>query len=292
MQGAEVVHPAGQEVADLEAVLVVHEHGGRLLVSGYEDLRHDAEALAYIDGGGDGGITDCGPIGGVGPFGDGDHITRLATLEILGVDVGVVLQGWIEDLHGGQLQGPGDQQVLGVDGHLGTGAVIAGGLLDEHGLVVHGGADYFPFGSSQGGGQEVLMASGGGDGGGIEEGSGICHGGADVGIGGEDGSDQGGDLSQSGAGQFPGVGFELAGFVPVDELESQRDITAVLDEGCRFRAVPDGQLGVLGAFCDGGQGADGSDQGSGDVVEGIEVLLRDRSWSTSHSRPGPGNPRY
>ena len=118
------------------------------------------------------------------------------------------------------------------------------------------------------------MPAGGGDGSGIEERTGIGHGGTDAGIGGEDGRDQAGDVAHAGGGQLAGVGTQFAGFIAVDKLEGEGDVAAVLGEAGSFGAIADGEFGVGAAFGNGGKGTDGADQGAGDGVEGGEVFLR------------------
>ncbi len=71
-EGAEVIDPHRQEVADFEAVLVVGEDGGRELGAGDEDFGHEAEAFTDEDGRGNQGVAGGCPIVGVGPFGHGD----------------------------------------------------------------------------------------------------------------------------------------------------------------------------------------------------------------------------
>ncbi len=73
VQRAEVCDQEREEVPDLDAVLVVHEHRGVGLAAGNEDLRHEPEALANDDAGGNGRITSRCPIGGVCPLGDGQR---------------------------------------------------------------------------------------------------------------------------------------------------------------------------------------------------------------------------
>ena len=90
---------------------------------------------------------------------------------------------------------------------------------------------------------------------------------ADAAVGGEDCRHQGADLAQAGGRQLARVGAQLAGLVPVDQLQRQRDVAAVLVEGGGLRAVADRQLGVLGAFGHGRQVPTVPDQGAGDGVE-------------------------
>ena len=110
------------------------------------------------------------------------------------------------------------------------------------------------------------MPAGGGHGGGVEQRARVCQGWPDPGCGAEQGRHQGRDLAQPGAGQLARVGLQLAGLVPVDQLQGQRDIAAVLGEGGRLRPVAHRELGVSRAFGHAGQVADRADQRAGDVV--------------------------
>ncbi len=87
------------------------------------------------------------------------------------------------------------------------------------------------------------MSAGGGDGGGVEEGA-VSAGWDNAGIIGEDGGDRE-EICAGRRGELTGIGFELAGFIAVDELEGEGDVAAVLTRK-RFGAITDGQLGVFG----------------------------------------------
>ena len=63
MQGAEVTHAQGEELADLQAMFVIHEHGRVGLTPGDVNFRYQAEALAQDDGRGNVGVTDSGEVG-------------------------------------------------------------------------------------------------------------------------------------------------------------------------------------------------------------------------------------
>ena len=136
-------------------------------------------------------------------------------------------------------------------------------------------------------GEQVLVPAGGGDRRGVEQRAAVGQGGANAAAGREDGRHQGADLAQAGAGQLPRVGPQLARLVPVDQLQRQRDVAAVLGEAGRLRAVADRQLGVLGALGHAGQAAHRAHQGAGDALQAVEVLHRGDRWSTSRSRRGP-----
>ena len=110
------------------------------------------------------------------------------------------------------------------------------------------------------------MTSGRGYGGGVEERTGVCHGGAYPCIVGEDLADKLGDLAQAGRAELSCVGFELTGLVPIDELQGEGNVTAVFHEVGGFGAVAYGQLGVFCAFCDNRQLAHGADEGTGDGI--------------------------
>ena len=62
MERSEIIDPAGQEVADFEAVFIVGEDRRAEVVAGDEDLRHDAEAFTHEDGRGDQRVADRRPV--------------------------------------------------------------------------------------------------------------------------------------------------------------------------------------------------------------------------------------
>ena len=232
-------------------MLVVGEDGGGELGTGYKDFGHEAKALTNEDGGGDERVAGGCPIVRVGPFGDGDGDG--AAFEDVIVDIAAFPhEAAFTDLAGKLLHGAGDEQEFGVDRHLRTGAVVGGSVLDEHGLFVDIGADSIPTGAGEGGGAEVGVPAGGGDGSSVEERAGIRHGGTDARIGGEDGRDQAGNVAHASGGQLAGVGAQFAGFIAVDKLEGEGDVAAVFGEAGSFGAITDGEFGVGAAFGNGG----------------------------------------
>jgi len=88
MEGSKVINPNREEVSNFEPVLIVCEHCWRELIACDVDLGHDAETFTYVNCRCDHGITNSGPVGGVGPLRYGDRYCR--PLEYVVVNIGPV----------------------------------------------------------------------------------------------------------------------------------------------------------------------------------------------------------
>lgn len=272
MERAEVVDPDGEEMADLDAVLVVGEDGRGELGAGNVDFGHETKAFANINGGSEAGVASGGPIGGVGPLRD-DNRHRTAFQDIV-VDVtGFTDETAGANLHGGFLEVARNEQKFRVDGHLGTKPIHSRFVANQHSLLVDTAGDCVPGGGGEGGGAEVGMTAIGGDRCDVEEGFAITHFGTCATIGREDIRDEFGNLAHASGGQFAGVGFKLAGVVAVNQFEGEGQVAAVLDEAGDFAGVANLELGVGPPFRDDWQVSDRANQGAGDIVEGVEVFL-------------------
>ena len=259
-------------MAHLQAVLVIGEDRRGILAPGNEDLGQQAEALADEDGRRHVRVAGCRPVGCVRPLRHGDHIAGLAALHVLRVNIGSVLQGGVDDFHGSQLQRARHQQVARVDRHSRAGACHAGSILDQQGLCIHLAADCIPFCSRERHRTQVGMPARSCHHGGVEQCAGVSHSRTNPAAGSKDSRHQARDLAQPGCRQLARVGFQLVGLVPIDQLERERDVAAVLGEIDHLRAVTHRQLGIGAAFRYLRQAADRADQRTGHLVERVEVL--------------------
>ncbi len=116
------------------------------------------------------------------------------------------------------------------------------------------------------------MPAGGGDGGGVEQGSGVGQGGTNSAVVGEQGGDQGDDLTDAGEGEFFRRLFEGAHVVAVDGFQGQADVSAFLDERRYLSGFADLEGRVLRSLGDGWQGGHSAKQRPGDLVQVVEVL--------------------
>ena len=108
------------------------------------------------------------------------------------------------------------------------------------------------------------MPAGGGNGGGIKQSAGVGHGWTNSRIVREDSSDKSTDLAETSRSQLAGISGKFAGFVPVNQFQGERDVSAVLSEAGSFGAITDIQFGVLRALRDGRKRSNRADQRTGD----------------------------
>ncbi len=115
VEGAVVGDEDGDPVADLHADLVVGEESAVGLSIGNDDLGQDTETLTEDDARGKARVGKGSPVIGIGELGAGDDIAHLTALHILGEDAAFVCEGGVEQVHGGEAQIAGDEEVAGIE---------------------------------------------------------------------------------------------------------------------------------------------------------------------------------